>query len=118
MSAGSMSGVNWMRWKEVPEMRLRQRLEGQVLASPGTPSSRRWPFVEQSDDEAVDQVALADDDFGPSPSEASRPRALPDDFVLQLGRGGANGWKGDCFRGRGFDGRRRLRAIHCLFSLG
>src|SRR5581483_10807384 len=42
MSAGTRSGVNWMRWKSQP-MALASVLTARVLARPGTPSTRRWP---------------------------------------------------------------------------
>src|SRR5688500_1434813 len=41
-SAGSRSGVNWMRLNDRESEAARVRTAS-VLASPGTPSSRRWP---------------------------------------------------------------------------
>ena len=43
-SAGSRSGVNWMRENEAWMISARVRTAS-VLASPGTPSSRMWPPV-------------------------------------------------------------------------
>src|SRR5271166_136839 len=43
MSAGMRSGVAWTRWKPRPSSRPRA-LTMRVLAIPGTPSSRAWPW--------------------------------------------------------------------------
>src|SRR5215475_3475636 len=42
MSAGTRSGVNWMRAK-LPPTTLASVSTASVLATPGTPSSRQWP---------------------------------------------------------------------------
>src|SRR5689334_17481991 len=42
MSPGSRSGVNWMRCQLPPTLRARQ-CASEVLPSPGTSSSSRWP---------------------------------------------------------------------------
>src|SRR5688572_16070902 len=42
-SAGSRSGVNWMRWKWASSV-SEKVFTASVLASPGTPSSRMWPW--------------------------------------------------------------------------
>jgi len=42
MSAGTRSGVNWMRANEPPTTVARVSTAS-VLATPGTPSSRQWP---------------------------------------------------------------------------
>src|SRR5580693_794214 len=44
MSAGSRSGVNWMR-RNVRANAAATALTASVLASPGTPSTRTWPSV-------------------------------------------------------------------------
>src|SRR6185437_8646084 len=41
-SAGTRSGVNWMRWN-CPPIAAASDLTDSVLASPGTPSTSRWP---------------------------------------------------------------------------
>ena len=41
-SAGTRSGVNWIRWKLIP-VAPASALTAIVLASPGTPSTRRCP---------------------------------------------------------------------------
>ena len=43
-SAGSRSGVNWMRWKRRVD-RLGERAHRERLRQPGTPSSSTWPPV-------------------------------------------------------------------------
>ena len=43
-SAGTRSGVNWMRLK-VPRSVCANVLTVSVLASPGTPSTSRWPWA-------------------------------------------------------------------------
>ena len=60
-SAGSRSGVNWMRLKlrRSPWASVRT---ASVLARPGTPSSRMWPPVSRPIEEAIEHDALADDD--------------------------------------------------------
>src|SRR5262252_7871707 len=44
MSDGSRSGVNWMRWNFARTADA-SVLTAYVLASPGTPSIRMWPFA-------------------------------------------------------------------------
>src|SRR6185437_5692351 len=46
-SAGSKSGVNWMRWKSA-SMRAASALTAVVLASPGAPSTSRWPSASRA----------------------------------------------------------------------
>src|SRR6266853_6356906 len=43
-SAGSMSGVNWRR-ENFTLMQPARDFTASVLASPGTPSSKTWPFA-------------------------------------------------------------------------
>ena len=42
MSAGSRSGVNWMRWNRA-EIACASVVAVSVFATPGTPSIRMWP---------------------------------------------------------------------------
>ncbi len=60
-SAGSKSGVNCNRWKPV-WMPAAIVFTVSVLARPGTPSSRMWPFASRPSKQAIDQVFLADHD--------------------------------------------------------
>ena len=66
----------------VPGSPARSVLTASVLARPGTPSSRTWPFGEQPDEQALDHVALPDDDLARSRSGARRrSRLCLDAFV-------------------------------------
>src|SRR4051812_2827338 len=47
MSAGSRSGVSWTRWN-FAEIAFASVVAVSVLATPGTPSSRRWPQPERA----------------------------------------------------------------------
>ena len=53
--------MNWMRTKLAP-MRLRQRVHGQRLREAGHAFDQDVAVAEQRDQQAVDQIALADDD--------------------------------------------------------
>ena len=61
MSIGIRSGVNWMRlnFSDIVSASL---LTSSVLASPGTPISRRVAAGEQADRQPLDHRLLADDD--------------------------------------------------------
>ena len=57
------SGVNWMRLKLKLSVRLRVLIIN-VLASPGTPSKRQWPRLNETDQQLLDDRRLADDHLG------------------------------------------------------
>ena len=62
MSEGMRSGVNWMR------LNLRSRTfasveTSSVLARPGTPTSRQWPFAKRAVRSSFDDLFLPDDDL-------------------------------------------------------
>ena len=59
MSAGSMSGVNWMRWNFAWIAAASVRSDS-VFASPGTPSSKKVAVGEQADEQPVEQIVLPD----------------------------------------------------------
>ena len=62
MSEGMRSGVNWMRLNL--RLRTRARVEiMRVLARPGTPDEQAVAAGEHGDQEVVDDIGLADDDF-------------------------------------------------------
>ena len=60
-SAGSRSGVNWMR-ANVPPTTVASVSTASVLARPGTPSSRHVAPASRHDHQALDHAVLPDDD--------------------------------------------------------
>ena len=62
MSAGSRSGVNWMR-ENVALMRLRQRLDRERLREARHALDQAVAAGQKADQHALDHVALADDDL-------------------------------------------------------
>ena len=60
-SAGSRSGVNWMRWKPV-WMQLRERLDGERLGQAGHAFEQHVAIGQQADEQAIDEILLPDDD--------------------------------------------------------
>ena len=62
MSAGIMSGVNWMRLKLQPRT-AGERLDEQRLGEPGHADDQRMPFGENGCQHCADGLVLADDDF-------------------------------------------------------
>ena len=60
MSAGSMSGVNWMRWKLV-EIAARERLERERLREARHAFEQDVAAREQRDDQTIDEGMLADE---------------------------------------------------------
>ena len=62
MSAGSRSGVNWMRWN-LARSAVGDRLDRQRLGEAGHAFEQHVAAGEQADEDALDHVALADDDL-------------------------------------------------------
>ena len=85
MSAGSMSGVNWMRWKLRAD-RARERLERQRLGEAGHAFEQHMPAGEQRDEQAIDQGMLADDDA----ADLGAQRVDPAGCVANCGLDGAD----------------------------
>ena len=52
--------MNWMRWNS-PPIACASVFTAIVFASPGTPSTSRWPAREKGDDHPLEQRVLADD---------------------------------------------------------
>ena len=61
MSAGMRSGVNWMR--EYFRCSTRQRAQQRGLAQPGNAFEQHVAAGQQADQDAFDDVVLADDDL-------------------------------------------------------
>ena len=75
MSVGIRSGVNWMRLL-LSESAWARLVTSEVLASPGTPTSKPWPLGEERDQQQLDHLLLADD----------APPQLLDDLLPRFGK--------------------------------
>src|ERR1017187_1822 len=83
MSAGSRSGVNWMRLNFACTAVASVRTES-VLARPGTPSSRTWPLATVRE-QPVHELFLADDDVGDFLAQLANPGGGLRDLIFQRG---------------------------------
>ena len=75
--------MNWMRWKET-SISAGQRLDRQGLGQPRHALEQHVPVGEQPDQQAVDQVLLADDDLGHPRQEIGDEAALLPDAGVEL----------------------------------
>ena len=87
-SAGSKSGVNWMRRNGRSSAWAKART-ARVLARPGTPSIKTWPPAKQRDHQPFEQGPLAHDQVFHPLDEQSQPPLGRRDFVSE-GRGSSN----------------------------
>ena len=96
MSAGSRSGVNWMRWK-LAWMAAARVAHGERLGQAGHALEQHVAVGEQPDQQPVHQVLLADDDAADLVAERAHPgRGLVDAGVQFIKRDGH--WEGECRR--------------------
>ena len=103
-SAGTRSGVNWMRLK-LPRTVRASVLTVSVLASPGTPSTSRWPCASMRHQHALQEAVLADDDALDLVEHALHQRGGGFGLVVScgcpagVGSGVAKPWRGTGFAG-------------------
>ena len=76
MSAGSRSGVNWMRWNCAWMAAASVRTD-KVLARPGHAFQQHVAVGQQADQQPVHQMFLADDDLADFLAQLWRPRPRP-----------------------------------------
>ena len=72
MSAGMRSGVNWMRWNfrwKICAMRFHE----QRLGQPGRAGDQAMAAGEEGDEQLLDHLLLADDDFAQLAFDCTRP---------------------------------------------
>ena len=98
MSAGSMSGVNWRRWK-LRLTRSGERLERERLGQAGHAFEQDVAVGDQRNEQAVDQMLLADDDASHLLLQRAHPRRsflhrLIDRLNGRVWSGGRRSWPG------------------------
>ena len=87
-----ISGVNWMRLKE-RDRHFERVLIRRVLPRPGTPVRSVCPPCQQGDEEFVQDVLLADDDFAEFGGQAFLGfGGLLYNISFAHGRGSGSGW--------------------------
>ncbi len=87
MSAGMRSGVNWMRWK-VRWKSCATDLMRSVFARPGRAGDEAVAAGEHADEQLVDDLGLADDDFAQLGTDAPARLAEAQHGFHFIGRGG------------------------------
>ena len=82
MSAGSKSGVNWMRLK-LRLHRRGERADGQRLGESGHAFQQDVAVGQQADEQPVHELFLADDDVGDFLAQLADPGGGLRDLVFQ-----------------------------------